>query len=44
MLQSGRGMPENAIEYDGPINLIGNPRQIADATREACMTPGGKVI
>ena len=36
-LTSGRGMPENAIAYDGPIDLIGNPPQIADAIREACM-------
>ena len=35
---AGRGMPENAIAYDGPIDLIGNPRQIAHAINEACMT------
>ena len=23
------GMPENAISFDGPVDLIGNPRQIA---------------
>jgi two-component system chemotaxis response regulator CheB len=40
-LESERGMPENAIGYDGPINLIGNPRQIAHAIREACMMPRG---
>jgi two-component system chemotaxis response regulator CheB len=38
-LESGGGMPENAIGYDAPINLIGNPRQIANAIREACMMP-----
>jgi chemotaxis response regulator CheB len=32
-----RGMPENAIGYDGPISLIGNSRQIADAIRLACV-------
>jgi two-component system, chemotaxis family, protein-glutamate methylesterase/glutaminase len=37
-LASGRGMPENAIAYDGPINLISNSRQIADAIRIVCMT------
>ncbi|GEP06307.1 chemotaxis protein CheB [Methylobacterium oxalidis] len=26
-----RGMPENAIAYDGPINLIGSPAEIAQA-------------
>ena len=26
-----RGMPENAIAYDGPINVIGNPHEIAAA-------------
>jgi chemotaxis response regulator CheB len=26
----GRGMPENAISYDGPIDLIGDPRRIAE--------------
>jgi len=25
-----RGMPENAISYDGPIDLIGDPLQIAE--------------
>ncbi len=24
-----RGMPENAISYDGPIDVIGGPSQIA---------------
>jgi chemotaxis response regulator CheB len=32
---SRRGMPENAIAYDGPIDLIGEPRQIADAICKA---------
>lgn len=27
----GRGMPENAIDYDGPIDLIGSPSEIAQA-------------
>jgi len=29
------GMPENAIGYDGPIDLTGSPDQIATAIREA---------
>jgi two-component system chemotaxis response regulator CheB len=29
-----RGMPENAIAYDGPIDLIGNSHQIAGAIIE----------
>jgi two-component system chemotaxis response regulator CheB len=37
----GRGMPENAIGYDGPIDLIGDPTQIAHAIRRACMMPPG---
>jgi two-component system chemotaxis response regulator CheB len=36
-LAQGRGMPENAIQYDGPVDLIGNPRQIAHAIHEACV-------
>jgi two-component system chemotaxis response regulator CheB len=28
---SGRGMPENAIAYDGPIDCIGEPSYIATA-------------
>jgi two-component system chemotaxis response regulator CheB len=31
-----RGMPENAIGYDGPINLIGSPLRIAEAICSAC--------
>ncbi|TNC07622.1 chemotaxis protein CheB [Methylobacterium terricola] len=31
----GRGMPENAIAYDGPIDLIGSPIEIAAGIREA---------
>lgn len=30
------GMPENAISYDGPIDLIGDPTSIADGIRAAC--------
>jgi hypothetical protein len=30
-----QGMPENAADYDGPINVIGNPRVIAEAIRQA---------
>lgn len=29
------GMPENAIAYDGPIDLIGTPSQIADGIHQA---------
>jgi two-component system chemotaxis response regulator CheB len=36
-LAQQQGMPENAIHYDGPVDLIGNPQQIARAIREACM-------
>jgi len=31
----GRGMPENAISYDGPIDVIGGPHQIAAALQDA---------
>jgi chemotaxis response regulator CheB len=31
-----RGMPENAINYDGPIDLIGDPRRIAEGICAAC--------
>jgi hypothetical protein len=31
-----RGMPENAINYDGPISLIGDFKQIADGICAAC--------
>jgi two-component system chemotaxis response regulator CheB len=31
-----RGMPENAIEYDGQVSLIGDPRRIADGICTAC--------
>jgi two-component system chemotaxis response regulator CheB len=31
-----RGMPENAIKYDGPISLIGDSKQIADGICAAC--------
>ena len=34
-----RGMPENAIAYDGPISLIGEPQQIADGISAACEMP-----
>ena len=35
-LQPKRGMPENAIKYDGPISLIGDPKRIADGIYAAC--------
>ena len=28
--QSGNGMPENAIRFDGPIDFVGSPEAIAD--------------
>jgi two-component system chemotaxis response regulator CheB len=31
-----RGMPENAISYDGPIDLIGGPWRIAEGVCAAC--------
>lgn len=31
-----RGMPENAIRYDGPIDLIGDLRRIAEGIYAAC--------
>jgi two-component system chemotaxis response regulator CheB len=31
-----RGMPENAIEFDGPIDFIGDPQGIAQAICEVC--------
>ncbi len=31
-----RGMPENAISYDGPIDLIGNPRHLAQGISAVC--------
>jgi two-component system, chemotaxis family, protein-glutamate methylesterase/glutaminase len=31
-----RGMRENAIKYNGPISLIGNSKEIADAICAAC--------
>ena len=31
-----RGMPENAISYDGPISLIGTHRQLAQGICSAC--------
>jgi two-component system chemotaxis response regulator CheB len=33
-----RGMPENAISYDGPIDLIGTPERIARGICMACAT------
>jgi two-component system chemotaxis response regulator CheB len=33
-----KGMPENAISYDGPIDLIGDPRQIAEGICAACQS------
>jgi two-component system, chemotaxis family, protein-glutamate methylesterase/glutaminase len=35
---SARGMPENAIGFDGPIDLIGSSSQIATAIIEAVAT------
>ena len=32
---NARGMPENAISYDGPIDVIGNPQVIAAAIVQA---------
>jgi two-component system chemotaxis response regulator CheB len=34
---SGPGMPENAISYGGPIDVVGNPRHIAHAICAICM-------
>ncbi|AWI91738.1 chemotaxis protein CheB [Methylobacterium sp. DM1] len=34
-----RGMPENAIAYDGPIDLIGSPSEIARAICAAVQQP-----
>lgn len=34
-----RGMPENAIAYDGPIDLIGSPSEIAQAICAAVQKP-----
>jgi chemotaxis response regulator CheB len=31
------GMPENAIDYDGPVDVIGNASQIAAAIKHACL-------
>jgi two-component system chemotaxis response regulator CheB len=31
-----KGMPENAIGYDGPIDLIGSPRRLAEGICAAC--------
>ena len=31
-----KGMPENAIQYDGPIDIIGDPKRIAQAISAAC--------
>jgi hypothetical protein len=31
---AGRGMPENAIAYDGPIDCIGEPFRIAGAIHD----------
>jgi hypothetical protein len=33
---SQKGMPENAISYDGPIDLIGGPQRIAEGICAAC--------
>ena len=34
-----QGMPENAISYDGPIDLIGSPSEIAQAICAAVQQP-----
>jgi two-component system chemotaxis response regulator CheB len=33
-----KGMPENAIGYDGPIDFIGSPRRLAEGICAACAT------
>ncbi|MCR0984680.1 chemotaxis protein CheB [Roseomonas populi] len=35
-----RGMPENAVSYDGPVDVIGSPSCIAGAIRAAIGTGG----
>jgi chemotaxis response regulator CheB len=35
----GRGMPENAMNYDGPIDKIGTPEQIAEEIRRLLTPP-----
>lgn len=35
-----RGMPENAIAYDGPVDVIGNPFRIATAILDAVRKDG----
>ncbi len=34
-----RGMPENAIGYDGPIDVIGDPGRLAQGISTACLGP-----
>jgi hypothetical protein len=36
-----RGMPENAIKFDGPISLIGSSKEIAEAICAACWSQPG---
>jgi two-component system chemotaxis response regulator CheB len=38
------GMPENAITYDGPIDLIGSPSEIARAICEAVQRTGAPPV
>ena len=38
---SERGMPENAIKFDGPISLIGSSKEIAEAICAACWSQSG---
>jgi chemotaxis response regulator CheB len=35
----GRGMPENAMNYDGPIDKIGTPEQIAEEIDRLLTSP-----
>ncbi len=34
-----RGMPENAISYDGPIDVIGDPGRLAQGISTTCLGP-----
>jgi two-component system, chemotaxis family, protein-glutamate methylesterase/glutaminase len=35
-ISTGAGMPENAVAYDGPIDVIGNPQNLAAAIIRPC--------
>lgn len=35
-----KGMPENAVAYDGPVSMVGTPGQIADAIQDAIRRAG----